>query len=103
MVSNFQCTPLWTKFREAYQDKLTTRPEQLAFKHVAGTAFSLGLRYPKYKGWDYLVADIMPGRPPRQEAYRRLREEAELTLQINPGGVGDAVRLLLYDMWPGGR
>ena len=64
-------TPHWTEFQERYQDELTTAPEELALKHLAGTAYVLGHEYPEYRGWNDLAAAIATHWPSRQEAFRR--------------------------------
>ena len=100
-------TPHWPTFQEDCRDKITTLPEQLALKAVAGTAFTLGRRFPEYTGLDELFADRQPGRPSCQEGYRLLGEEAESVLQRNPDApieeVREAVNLRLEEMWPGPR
>ena len=91
-------TPHWTEFQERYQDELTTAPEELALKHLAGTAYVLGHEYPEYRGWNDLAAAIATHWPSRQEAFRRVREKAGFIMQINPDDVENQLGLLLDDM-----
>ena len=87
--TQFAETESWAKLRKTYQHKITTRPEELALEKVAGSAFALGRRFPKCKGWEELFADKGPDWPSRQKVYRRLRKKEQ------------KVNLLLEANWPG--
>ena len=102
----FWHTRLWHDFRKRYQDEMT-EPEERAFQHVTGLAFSLGRKYPDYRNWNDLAAGIggklqpsgtLKRWPSRQIIYSRIRDAVELYLEIDPDEVTNKLGELMDDM-----